>query len=98
MRYNLNCLQSQELELPAVEEPVSPISAGVVSAMSNKITSPTSSEAPVEVAVPQQTGHIESLKHKITQPATVPAQVHIQPQVQRKPRTDTDHTWDSLER
>ena len=79
---------------------MSPVAPGVVNLMTNKITSPTTADLPsTEVITSAQSGHIENMKSRIAQSASQPVP-QAQPQTSQavKRRTDTDHTWESLER
>ena len=106
-------LQSQELELEALSpepQPASPISPGVVSTMSAQITSPTSA-APTSPRSIQQSSSggsggsgslaVSALRDKIHHTSGLSLS-HQQSSAAQPPlprvRSDTDKTWDGLER
>ena len=103
--------QSQELELEALSpepQPASPISPGMVSTMSAQITSPTSA-APISPRLIQQQSSsggsgsvaVSALRDKIHQTSGLSLS-HQQSSAAQPPlprvRSDTDKTWDGLER
>ena len=105
--------QSQELELEALSpepQPASPISPGMVSTMSAQITSPTSA-APTSPRLIQQSSSggsagsgsvaVSALRDKIHQTSGLSLS-HQQSSAAQPPlprvRSDTDKTWDGLER
>ena len=106
--------QSQELELEALSpepQPASPISPGMVSTMSAQITSPTSAAPTSPRLIQQQSSSggsagsgsaaVSTLRDKIHQTSGVSLS-HQQSSAAQPPlprvRSDTDKTWDGLER
>ena len=102
--------QSQELELESLSpepQPASPISPGMVSTMSAQITSPTSA-APTSPRLIQQSSNggsgsvaVSALRDKIHHTSGLSLS-HQQSSAAQPPlprvRSDTDKTWDGLER